>query len=123
MGLLLSIRPHHARRIFAGLKTAEFRRVRVRHRCPSIIWIYETTPVRAVTGTVQLVGISFGDGADLCRFEEDAAERSVVRAYLDGAPHCSALHLGGPLRFDSPLALSDLGVTRAPQSYRNLGTV
>lgn len=123
MGLLLSVRPYHAHRIFAGLKTAEFRRVRVRQQCPTTIWIYETAPVRAVTGTVQLKGISFGHGDDLCMFEANAAERTALKAYLAGARQCSALHLGLAVRFDRPLTLSDLGVMRAPQSYQNFGTV
>jgi predicted transcriptional regulator len=48
--LLISLNHCHAKNIYAGIKTVEFRR-RTMHILPgSIIWIYEKVPIGSITG-------------------------------------------------------------------------
>jgi predicted transcriptional regulator len=70
---LISIRPHHARRIIAGAKPVEFRRVRTRMVPGSWIAIYESHPVRAITALVQIGDVTFGQPDDLLVLEPDAS--------------------------------------------------
>jgi predicted transcriptional regulator len=117
---LISIRPHHASRLWSGAKRAEFRRARVRMVPPLWLAVYETLPVGAVTGAILVQSVTHDTPAALIALEPDLAERATVCAYLRGSKRASALHVHGTYRLDSPLPLDSLGVLRAPQSYQRL---
>lgn len=111
----MSIAPEHARRIFAHDKTHEFRRVRPRVSVPFVVYVYETRPVCAVTGSFLVPGMIIPD--DLGTLEPDSEARRAVCRYLEGARCPAALRVQSPHRFVSPVPLGRLGVARPPQSY------
>jgi predicted transcriptional regulator len=114
---VISIRPRHARRIFDGSKTAEFRRARMRLRAPAWLAVYECQPVGGITGAVMVESVTHADRAELLRFESDPDERRLIGAYLEGAAVGTALHIGQVRRFARIVPLSAVGVVRPPQSY------
>jgi predicted transcriptional regulator len=121
MAVLLSIHPRHACRIYAGSKTAEFRRTRMRVSPPIDLWIYETLPVGNVTGRARVERITYGDANELVWLERDLAERPYVMKYLAGTQLSTALHLSRVERLELPVSLGELGIARPPQSYCYLG--
>ena len=122
--LVLSIQPRHARNILRGTKTVEFRR-----RFPdtdrmtgATIWMYSTSPVRAVVGLATVERVmrmplrqlwskyhGFG-GVDQGTFDD----------YFSDLTHGCAIQLADVTRLDKEItaaSLSERGF-RAPQSYR-----
>lgn len=47
---ILSIHPYWANEIFAGRKTVEYRKVQSIHEKGTFIWVYETSPTKAIVG-------------------------------------------------------------------------
>lgn len=113
----MSIRTQHADRIYRGDKRFEFRRQRPRFSSGLKVFIYEPTPVRAVTGHFRVDElVDIGDG-DLSALEGDNGERRFVESYLCGARRPTAIGIAQPRRLDNPVSLESLGVSVAPQSY------
>ncbi|ORV87878.1 hypothetical protein AWC12_16205 [Mycolicibacterium iranicum] len=113
----MSIRAPHADRIYRGDKRFEFRRQRPRFSPGLKVFIYEPTPVRAVTGHFRVDGlVDIGDG-DLRALEPDDGERGFVESYLRGARRPTAIEIAQPRRLDHPVSLDSLGVNVAPQCY------
>lgn len=117
---LISLHPHHAHRIFRGLKPTEFRRRQVRATLPAWWAIYECRPVCAVTGVMRLDSITYGSATDLVAMEPDEDERAMVAKYLEGAICASAIHIGAVGLFPASVPLAEFGILRAPQSYQKL---
>ncbi len=117
---LISLHPHHANRIYQGLKPTEFRRRQVRATLPAWWAIYECRPVCAVTGVMRLDSITYGSATDLIAMEPDQDERVMVAKYLEGAICSSAIQIGAVELFPASVPLAQFGVLRAPQSYQKL---
>ncbi|MBN9106176.1 MAG: hypothetical protein J0I14_14350 [Propionibacteriaceae bacterium] len=115
---VMSIRPRHASRIFAGTKPYEFRRRASGIASGTRILIYETAPVSAVTGEAAVEVVRAGSASELSSLEPEAAERETVLAYLGGARSPVALGLSGVVRYEKPKSLLEIGVAHAPQSYQ-----
>lgn len=113
--LLLSIKPHFAAAIYAGHKTAEYRRSAPRRGLPGWALIYETHPVSAVTGMMRAGAPQCLRNGELNQMEPDIA------AYLAGARAPCALPIFGATLFARPVSLGELlpdGGRRPPQSWR-----
>ncbi|WP_145011398.1 hypothetical protein [Mycobacterium marseillense] len=120
MSAVMAIRSEHAERIYRGDKRFEFRRQRPRFTTGLKIFIYEPTPVRAVTGHFHVAGLIAIDN-NLRALEEDDCARVIVESYLRGARRPTAIRVAGPKRLDRPLSLEALGLKAAPQSYVHIG--
>ena len=118
--VLMSIRPEYAAMIYARTKTVEFRR-----RLPESarqwrrFYIYESSPVRKVTGMVALATVKQGDVDWIWRmFKNDGGiSWSFYSEYMIGAKAAWALVIARTYPFAEPLPLSSFGVGRAPQSW------
>lgn len=116
MTAVMAIRSQHADRIYRGDKRFEFRRQRPRFASGLKVYIYEPTPVRAVTGyfhVATLIDVEDNLGA----LEQDRNARVIVESYLHGARRPTAIGIARPQRLDDPVSLEFLGVKAAPQSY------
>lgn len=118
--VLMSIRPHHAQRIYSGTKPYEFRRVASGIRSGDMIFLYETSPVSAVTGQAIVASITVDSPNHLSTLEPDPLEREYVSAYLGDARKPIALRLCEVVRYGIARDLRGFGVRRAPQSYQFL---
>jgi predicted transcriptional regulator len=117
----MAIRREHADRIYRGDKHFEFRRQRPRFTAGLKIFIYEPSPVRAVTGHFHVADL-IDINTNLSVLEQDDCARAIVEAYLRGARRPTAIRVAGPKRLDQPLSLQSLGVKAAPQSYVFIGS-
>jgi predicted transcriptional regulator len=118
---VMAIRREHADRIYRGDKQFEFRRQRPRFTPGLKIFIYEPTPVRAVTGHFHVADLIDID-TNLSVLEEDECARAIVESYLRGGRRPTAIRVAGAKRLYQPLSLESLGVKAAPQSYVFIGS-
>ena len=123
--ILLSVRPRFAHAILDGTKSAE-----VRRRFPSqpdraTVFLYSSTPERAVLGTVHLDAIDRPQADDVWNLYHDRIEieEASLNDYLEDVDAAAILRISAPHRWDTPVPLSDLrriiGV-EPPQSFRYL---
>jgi predicted transcriptional regulator len=108
--VLLSVRPRFARSLMTGTKTAE-----VRRRFPNLepgteLFIYSSSPDRAVIGTLILKGINQLNIADVWATfgKQIEIESTELDAYLEGSIKASILGVRNPDLWDAPVSLSDL---------------
>ncbi|MFK4106146.1 ASCH domain-containing protein [Streptomyces sp. NPDC019531] len=125
--LLLSLHPRFATAILTGAKTVELRRQRVAVPPGTLVIIYATSPVMALTGTARLTGVDTAAPGQIWRRHRTncGISKAEYTAYMNGADHASALLLDTPRPLSSPVPLDHLRTTSAfhpPQSYRYLTT-
>jgi predicted transcriptional regulator/GNAT superfamily N-acetyltransferase len=114
---LLSLRSRHAERIYAGIKTWEFRRVRAALHPGDRVLIYESGGKGLITGEFTVAERVVGTPAEVVLREPNPESRADALAYLEGARVATALRCGQVRLYEKPLTLAELGVARAPQSY------
>ena len=119
--ILISIHPEYAERILTGEKTYELRR-RLPLEKPERMVIYATAPISAVVGTAEVT-----DTIDLPLTELWKRVRKSAFVTLDEfheyfRPHDrgKAFVLRNPVRFPSPIPITEYGLKRAPQSWQYL---
>lgn len=123
--VLLSLKPNFAERILEGHKTAE-----VRRRFPNLppttrVFIYASSPSRAVLGSFILDAVHVGAPSTL--WDQFGARLDINREYFDryleGTSSGSVLEVGTAVRWEQPIPLAQLrsavGI-EPPQSYRYL---
>ncbi|GGT50145.1 ASCH domain-containing protein [Actinomadura citrea] len=121
--LLLSLKPRFADAILNGSKTVELRRQRVSAQAGTLIYIYASSPVMALVGTVDLREVVVANPADIWeRFQDQVGvtEREF-RSYYESIETASALLLKNPRIWSESISLAqlrDLGSFHPPQSYR-----
>lgn len=129
--VLLPIRKQHAANIYAGTKTVELRKTVPRFdpgsynlaKHPFRVYMYESKAdggAGAVTGFFDCPGYLGTCG----QYMEDMAQRAQVSMdylleYAAGG-WVYGWMVNGPQRLPEPVALSALGIDRAPQSWRYL---
>jgi len=126
MAYLFSIKPEYCGRIYDGLKTVELRRrVSPKIVVGSLMLIYETTPTKAVTGTVVMSEIKSMPIDALWGLAQSKGgiERDAFFLYFAGLETGYAICLRCPIRLRVSVPLADLignyGL-QAPQSYREI---
>ena len=132
--VLLPIRKQHAANIYAGTKTVELRKTVPRvdpgsytpSKYPFRVYLYESKAgggPGAVTGYFSCPGFLGSRGG---QYPGDLAQRAQVsEEYIREYANSGWLYgweVTEPTRLQEPVALSALGIDRAPQSWRYLGT-
>lgn len=119
--VLLSIKPKYAAMIYAGTKTTEYRRGLPDSALYwSRIYIYESSPVRKVTGSAILSGVMHGEVDRIWRWFQKGGGISYneYSEYMIGAFSAWGLAISKVNPFAEPLPLSSFGIDRPPQSWR-----
>ena len=122
--IVISVHPRHAENILTGTKTVEFRR-----RFPvgshlegAILWIYSTSPIKAVIGWAEVKDVINMPVESLwARFRGDGGvKRGDFDLYFDGVRDGYAIVLSSITRLSEEIhaeRFSDSGFS-IPQSYR-----
>jgi predicted transcriptional regulator len=117
--LLLSLKPKFAAAMYDGHKKIEFRRVAPRCALPIDALIYETTPIKMITGIVTVRAIV--SGSTVARLLALAAWDDPLlpdyARYLAGARRPCALLLQNARRHKAIALSAAVGMLRPPQSY------
>ncbi len=116
--LLLSIKPEYVERILQGTKKYEYRK-RLAKESFDTIYIYSTSPVMKVVGTVKVLGRLEHSPTALWEITKANAgiSRSKYRKYFKNCKKAYAYKLGEVTVFETPIDLETLGISVAPQSF------
>ena len=123
--VLLSVKPRYAQALLAGTKTVEVRRRFPAQPSGTVIFIYASSPVRAVLGTVVLDQISRVASEAVSHIHRGQIEigREELAVYLDGVETASILEVSGPRTWSGSVPLEALRARvelEPPQSFRYL---
>lgn len=117
--MLLSINPEYVESILQGKKVYEYRKFRCRDDVDKII-IYATAPRQQVVAEAEIADIIEDDILSVWQQTKkySGITYAFFRKYYKGKKKAVAYHLKNIVIYEKPLALKDIGVTCAPQSYR-----
>lgn len=124
--LVISIRPRYAARIFEGSKTIELRRIRPRVKRGSCVFVYCSTPTRAVIGSLIVTRLIEMTPQMLWREHgsKTALSWSDFRSYFSGAARAFGIEIGVARQFAEAVPLCELRTIaptfHPPQLYRYL---
>lgn len=120
--IILPVKPCYVDAIFADKKRWEYRRVAPR-RPVARIYLYETAPVSAVSGSVDVQGVVEGTPREVWEAtgDEGGISREEFFKYFKGAERAYALRLRRPVAFLDPVPKERFGLTAAPQTFVYLG--
>ncbi len=123
--ILLSVRPRYARALLAGTKTVEVRRRFPDQPSGATLFVYSSTPDRAVLGTVRLEAIERPRSHDVWHLYRDEMliGRDALTDYLTEIDSAAILRVTHPHRWTRGVSLASLRrVLRLepPQSFRYL---
>lgn len=122
--VLMSIQPRFAEAIFRGEKTHELRRRFPDHLVGTRIYVYASTPVRAVLGTFRVASVERRPRWLLARTRRRATNLAAgeITSYLHGQHHGVLIEVAHQQRFPRPISLAELRgfEVEPPQSYRFL---
>ena len=130
MNIILSIHPKWAKLIYEGLKTIEWRNT-IPHRMDSVklrdgnpdvkVYLYETSPVRLVTGYFYWGGVTISDArgmkVDNPRLLAGIVGLEELQKYQGENCNICAWHVKAPCKLGSPLSIGQFGLKRPPQSW------
>ncbi len=116
--LLLSIRRPYSRLIIAGKKKYELRKRPPRLDCKYVL-IYETYPTKAIIGYFEINRILIKDVEKIWNITKDKSyvTKDFFEQYYKNKNNGVAFEIRNSKSFDKPIALSELGVERAPQDF------
>jgi predicted transcriptional regulator len=120
--VLLSLRPKYAKLIYSGQKRAELRRTRPSRQVTDV-FVYETSPVRKVTGWFRVLRVQTTSPSSAWkRFRRMLSiTRSEFRSYLQGKKLATLYLIRSFRKFKVAVSLAKVVRTgRPPQSYRYL---
>ena len=122
--VLMSIQPRFADAILLGTKTHELRRRFPERLTGAKVYVYASTPARAIIGSFRIASVDRRPRWWLARMRRRATTLTAreIYSYLDGQHHGNLVEVSEQLRFPRPVPLSDmrrLGL-EPPQSYRFL---
>lgn len=124
---IFAVRPGIAEALVQGEKGVEFRRVRPSLDPGAVIYVYSSSPVRAIIGTFVSGDMVSGVPNSLWkRFAAVAGiPRSLFASYFDGSSCGCAITVEQPRVWQTPLSLdtirSHIPGFRPPQSYMFMG--
>lgn len=123
--ILLSVRPTFARALMDGTKTAEVRRRFPAQPAGSRLFVYSSSPDRAVIGTLRLDSIDRPNSQDVWRLYAHQIEidEEPLDLYLEDTASAAILHVSEPALWNRPVPLSQLRsriFLEPPQSFRYL---
>ena len=116
--IVLPIKPEYVERIIAGEKTYEYRKIACKKEIDGII-IYSTSPEQQIVAEVEVVDV-LRESPDVI-WEQTRNSSGISKEkyfdYFAEAKEAIAYKLGRITRFKEPRALSDYGISCAPQSF------
>lgn len=124
--LLLSVKPEHASKIFAGSKTVELRRIRPKLNEGDLIIVYVSSPIKEIQGAFEVGKIFTGSPAGLWKKVKDRSGLTwnVFSAYFADAEIAYALEIRKVWIYKAPIKLHCIRKLwddfNPPQSYRYL---
>jgi predicted transcriptional regulator len=116
--ILLPIHPRFAEALLNGSKTVELRRTKLPTDLSSVV-VYSTNPVMRVVGWLEVKRVERDRPVRLWRRfgEQTGVSRQEFFAYFEGADQGTAIVVRRAHGLSRPIALSTLGLAKAPQGF------
>ena len=125
---LMSIKPKWAKELYSGKKTVEFRKSSP--AVGSLVFLYESAPVRAVTGCFQVHAVLTSNASHIWYalkvlnrvWKSGSVDRDFLFKYCGGAAgKCCAIRAEDPWRFpETEWVKLEKYAVRPPQSWQTL---
>lgn len=117
MTILLSIKPEFTKKIFAGTKKFEFRKVSFKRKVSRVV-IYCTAPVAKIVGEFEVTTIYINTPERIWSFTKDSAgiSQEAFKEYFKHRSTAIAIGIGKVLQYKVPIA-PKTGF-RPPQSFQ-----
>lgn len=118
MKVLLAIKPEFTKKIFAGAKRYEYRKVIFTKKVDKI-FVYASSPVSKVVGEFTIDSIVKGRPDKVWQETKDYAgiTESYFKDYFKGKDIAYAIKIKDYCKYSKPLTLKEIGVEYAPQSF------
>ena len=120
--ILLSIHPKWAKKIYSGEKRVEWRKSYPKIEGKTRVYMYETAPIKRVTGFFTLLDV---EGVDVNKsitlsYEKGCVSIDDLKKYQGDSMCVFAWEIkhGSVVMFDQPKTLADFGLKRPPQSWQ-----
>lgn len=122
MNIILSIKPKWAELIYSGQKTIEWRKSFPKAENIDKVLLYETAPVKAITGFFTLQEIPFYLVSSVCAQPEQIIKNGCVPMvdlikYRANVDCIYGWMIDKVTKFEEPLPLSYVDLKRPPQSW------
>lgn len=116
--MLLSIKPKYAKIILEGKKQYEFRKSKPKNNVKRIVF-YASFPQKQVVGEATIEKIIEGTPKEIWEIAKTAAgiTKKFYYSYYSGKDKAIAYKLKDVIVYETPKALSDYGISQAPQSF------
>lgn len=116
--IILSIRPIFAEKILSGEKKYEYRK-RLCAKKVSKIYIYETAPVKKITGEVEVIKKLKMKKEKLWKQTQKSSgiSKEFYGKYFEKQEYACAYELGESKKYSDPVTLESIGVNYIPQSF------
>ncbi len=116
--ILISIRPRWVEKIASGEKRVELRKMLP--AWSERMWVYETAPVKAIVGSMDIEKVERLPVAELWEAVKDAScvGREEFLAYYKDATEGYAAWIADWHPLQKPIRLSELGLKLPPQSWQ-----
>ena len=119
--ILLSIHPKWSKLIYEGDKTIEWRKTMPQRGQSYIVYIYETSPVKKITGwfwldSILCINFNGNDYNDF-RWDLGCVSLDELKQYQGKNKFVYGWRPACPQKFDKPKTLADFGLKRPPQSW------
>jgi len=108
--LLLSIKPCFAEKIFHGNKRVELRKVRPRVQSGDTVFVYVSSPTKALVGSFRVTRVVEATPKSLWRKvgSRSGITRKEFDGYYDGTPIAYGIEFDSPIEFPRPVPLAVL---------------
>lgn len=120
--ILLSIHHKWAEKIYSGEKTVEYRKSIPKYDHDIIVYLYETSPVRKVTGCFKMISHFRMDVVEHIVCDKLVARGCLsiqeLRHYQNDSKDVVGWVVASFEKFEQPKTLEDFGLKRAPQSWQ-----
>ena len=118
--ILISIKPNYVKDIFRGEKKYEYRK-RVPSHVESAI-VYATAPVKCIVGEMKVGGVLSMSPEDLWDISQkySGLTRKDFFQYFKDCSVAHALCIENVFKYDIPIKLEALNISRPPQSWQYL---
>lgn len=121
MNIILSIHPKWAKLIYEGKKTVEYRKSIPKYEKSITVYMYETSPIRKVTGCFKMIS-HFRMDVVYNKVCDNLVARGCLsiqelRHYQNDSKDVVGWVVGSFEKFDQPKTIADFGLKRPPQSW------
>ena len=114
--ILLSLKPKWWEKIASGEKTVEIRKTAPNRRLPFKVLVYETKEGRgAIVGEFKVRGVIKGFTNSLYPNLQSCLTDEEIEAYGHGKAY--GWEISNVRKYRKPIPLSEIGISRAPQSW------